>query len=73
MLSRIARNSMDQLAAFLTSPEVAPGTSPAPAEAQVASATPSESSPEAAGIFRTTSTRVDPVMADATDVLPDTR
>jgi len=73
MLRRIAHNSMEQLAAFLTSPEVAPGTSPSPAEAQVASAAPRESSPEAAGIFRTSSPRVDPVMADATDVLPDTR
>ena len=37
MLHRIARASMEQLAAFLTSPEVAPGTAPAPAdEAQVA-------------------------------------
>jgi len=73
MLSRIARNSMEKLAAFLTSPEVAPGTSPPPAEAQVASAAPRESSPEAAGIFRTTSARVDPVLADATDVLPGAR
>lgn len=73
MLSRIARNSMEQLAAFLTSPEVAPGTAPPPTEAQVASATPRESSPEAAGIFRTSSPRVDPLLADATDVLPDTR
>ncbi|HXX07957.1 MAG TPA: hypothetical protein VEJ43_07805 [Pseudolabrys sp.] len=73
MLRRIASNSMEQLAAFLTSPEVAPGTAPSPTEAQVASATPRESSPEAAGIFRTSSARVDPVLADATDVLPDTR
>ncbi|HXZ46203.1 MAG TPA: hypothetical protein VEH02_05705 [Pseudolabrys sp.] len=73
MLRRIASNSMEQLGAFLTSPEVAPGTSPSPVEAQVASAAPGESSPEAAGIFRMASPRVDPVLADAADVLPDTR
>ncbi|HEX5211432.1 MAG TPA: hypothetical protein VFW22_06845 [Pseudolabrys sp.] len=50
MLRRIASNSMDQLAAFLTSPEVAPGTPDA--EARMALATAQDSSPEAAGIFR---------------------
>lgn len=58
MLQRIARSSMDQLAVFLTSPEVAPN---APAAAPVmAAAAPGDvaligardSSPEAAGIFR---------------------
>jgi hypothetical protein len=54
MLRRIARSSMDQLASFLTSPEVAPN---APV---MAAATPADisligdrdPSPEAAGIFR---------------------
>src|SRR5215831_20342666 len=69
MLRRIAQTSMDQLAAFLTSPEVAPGTSPLPAEAQVASV--HASSPEAAGIFRLPAPRADPVLADATGSSPD--
>jgi len=49
MLRQIARASMDQLAAFLTSPEVAPGSAPAATEPQVAMANPAESSPEATG------------------------
>jgi hypothetical protein len=60
MLRRIAQSSMDQLAAFLTSPEIAPGTAPA-AEAQVATAGPAESSPEAAGIFRIYRPQADPI------------
>jgi hypothetical protein len=71
MLQRIARNSMEQLAAFLTSPEVSPGTSPPPAEPQVAMAGPQESSPEAAGIFRIFSPRADPVLADNAEALAD--
>lgn len=78
MLNRIARESMDQLAAFLTSPAVAPGTSPPPAEAQVAMTDSHESSPEAAGIFRISRPQVDPtsletgdaVAADSTEPLP---
>jgi len=69
MLRRIAHNSMEQLAAFLISPEVAPGTSPLLAEAQVASV--HASSPEAAGIFRLPAPRADPVLADATGSSPD--
>ena len=62
MLQRIARASVEELAAFLTSPEVAPGTTPAPAnEAQVAQADPHESSPEAAGIFRISRPQADPI------------
>ena len=62
MLQRIARASVEELAAFLTSPEVAPGTAPAPAnEAQVAQADPHESSPEAAGIFRISWPQADPI------------
>jgi hypothetical protein len=64
MLSRIARTSMEQLAAFLTSPEVAPGAlPPRVGEPQVAMAGPHESSPEAAGIFRVFRPLVDPIQA----------
>jgi hypothetical protein len=65
MLRRIAGTSMEQLAAFLTAPEVAPGTAPSLAEPQVAMAAPAESSPEAAGIFRVS--RPDPIQPSATD------
>lgn len=51
-LQKIARSSMDQLAAFLTSPNVAPGT-PTPAdEPRLALLGHDDSSPEAAGIFK---------------------
>lgn len=59
MLQRIAQSSIDQLAAFLTSPDVAPGTAPAP-EPQVALAGSNDSSPEAAGIFRIFQPQADP-------------
>jgi hypothetical protein len=58
MLNRIARNSMDQLAAFLTSPDVAPGT-PDTEPQQVALGMPN-SSPEAAGIYRISELNADP-------------
>jgi hypothetical protein len=67
MLRRIANSSMEQLAAFLTSPDVAPGTAPAaePAQGQfVAAAASAESSPEAAGIFRISYPRADPIWTD---------
>jgi len=70
MLHRIARASVEQLAAFLTSPEVAPGTAPSPAaDAQVALASPHESSPEAAGIFRISGPQIDPIPADTADAV----
>jgi hypothetical protein len=50
MLRRIARSSMDQLGAFLTSSQTAPGTPNR--EPQIALAGPQDSSPEAAGIYR---------------------
>jgi hypothetical protein len=59
MLKRIASSSMEQLASFLTSPDVAPGIGP-PAEAQVAMG-PQEATPEAAGIFRITRAQADPI------------
>jgi hypothetical protein len=69
MLRRIARTSMEQLAAFLTSPAVAPGTSPPPTEAQVAMAEVHDSSPEAAGIFRISWPQVDPISTDAVEAV----
>ena len=51
---KIARRSLDQLAAFLTSPAVAP------AEAQYSPAY-ANSSPEASGIFRVSAPQADPV------------
>jgi hypothetical protein len=71
MLQRIARSSVDELAAFLTSPEVAPGTAPAPAnEAQVAALSSAhESSPEAAGIFRISWPQADPRPTDPAEAV----
>lgn len=60
MLQRIAQSSMEQLAAFLTSPAVAPGTAPS-AEPQIAVVGASNSSPEAAGIFRIFRPQADPI------------
>ena len=53
MLQRIARSSMDQLAAFLTSPDVAPGLADSAPQAVAFGA--ANASPEAAGIFRISS------------------
>ncbi|MFY9686469.1 MAG: hypothetical protein WAJ88_11790 [Pseudolabrys sp.] len=66
MLHRIAQTSMEQLAAFLTSPEVAPGTAPPP-EPQVALVGTSDSSPEAAGIFRIFRPQADPISTASTE------
>jgi hypothetical protein len=60
MLGRIAQSSMEQLTAFLTSPDVAPGTAPPP-EPQIALAGAGDSSPEAAGIFRIFRPQADPI------------
>jgi len=68
MLRRIASTSVEQLAAFLTAPEVAPGTAPSITEPHVAMATPAESSPEAAGIFRVS--RPDPIRPSAEEPAP---
>jgi len=65
MLRRIARTSMDQLAAFLTSPDVAPGTPTPAGDARIAFG-PDDSSPEAAGIFRIFHPQADPVSGGAT-------
>jgi hypothetical protein len=66
MLRRIAHASMDQLAAFLTSPEAAPGNTATP----IAMAERTASSPEAAGIFRIFHPHADPVAADGKVVPP---
>ncbi|HSJ39833.1 MAG TPA: hypothetical protein VK955_02115 [Xanthobacteraceae bacterium] len=73
VLGRIAHASMEQLAAFLTSPEVTPGAAPSPTEPQVAMTNPGESSPEAAGIFRMSHTQADPALTGAADGSPDDR
>jgi hypothetical protein len=59
MLKRIARSSMDQLAAFLTSPDVAPGLPDA--APQTVAFGPANASPEAAGIYRIFQPNADPV------------
>lgn len=64
MMQHIANSSMTQLAAFLTSPAVAPGT-PDVSGPQVAFAAPDDSTPEAAGIFRIFRPDADPVSAPA--------
>ncbi len=64
MMQRIAKSSMTELAAFLTSPAVAPGT-PDTSGPQVALAVPNPSTPEAAGIFRIFHPNADPVSAQA--------
>jgi hypothetical protein len=60
MLQRIARTSMDQLASFLTSPDVTPATQPAAPEPSGTLISSNDSSPEAAGIFRLPQAKVDP-------------
>jgi hypothetical protein len=62
MLRRIAQNSMDQLAAFLTSPDAAAATASAAPEMTLASVT--GSSPEAAGIYRIFRANADPAPAE---------
>jgi len=70
MLHRIARASIEQLAVFLTSPEIAPGTAPSPAvDAQVALVGSHESSPEAAGIFRMSGPEIDPILTNTADTV----
>jgi hypothetical protein len=64
MLHRIAQSSMDKLAAFLTSPEVAPNApamaAPAATPPQIALLGQHDTSPEAAGIFRIFKPQADP-------------
>lgn len=67
MMQRIAKSSMAELASFLTSAAVAPGT-PDTSGPQIAFAVPDVSTPEAAGIFRIFRPDADPVPAPAPDV-----
>jgi hypothetical protein len=67
MLERIAGTSMDQLAAFLTSPEVAPGTAVASGEPQLVLTGQHDSTPESAGIFRIFQANADPTPVNTTD------
>ena len=60
LLQRVARTSMDQFAAFLTSPDVAPAETPG-----LMAAIERPSSPEAAGIFRIFHAAADPVPGQA--------
>jgi len=65
MLGRIAQTSMEQLAAFLTSPEASP---PVAGDAsQTAFVVPAQSSPEAAGIFRIFRAHADPLPAESAE------
>jgi hypothetical protein len=70
ILRRIARSSMEQLAVFLTSPEVAPSglVEPAPpGNPQLTTVGLRDPSPEAAGIFRIFRANADPLPAQATE------
>ncbi|MEJ2624095.1 MAG: hypothetical protein P8Z80_06015, partial [Pseudolabrys sp.] len=61
MLQRIADASMDRLAAFLTSPTVAPAAAPAASGPRIAFTAPDITTPESAGIFRIFHPKADPV------------
>jgi hypothetical protein len=64
MMQRIASNSMAELATFLTSPAVAPGT-PGTQQPQIAFMAPDVSTPESAGIFRLFHPSAEPAPATA--------
>lgn len=66
MLRRIASASMEQLAAFLTSPDAVPV-----AATPVALIGASDTSPEAAGIYRIFRTEADPAPSRTADGAPD--
>jgi hypothetical protein len=68
MLQHIARSSMDQIAAFLTSSDVAPGTPDA--VPQLALMGTQDSSPEAAGIFKISNPTADPVSGTGAELIP---
>jgi hypothetical protein len=68
MLQRIASTSMDQIAAFLTSSDVAPGTPDA--VPQLALMGTQDSSPEAAGIFRIFNAKADPIEGTGAEPIP---
>ena len=66
MMQRIARASVEQLAAFLTSPDVAPGA-PANEPRLALIGDRDDSTPEAAGIFRVSQPNVDPAESPAAE------
>jgi hypothetical protein len=68
MLQHIAQSSMDQIAAFLTSPNVAPGTPDA--VPQLALMGTEDSSPEAAGIFKIFNPTADPISGTGAEPIP---
>ncbi len=70
MLRRIAVSSMDQLAAFLTSPEVAPSTPNVASVPELVLAGMRDFTPEAAGIFRIFRPHADPEPSE-TGAFPD--
>jgi hypothetical protein len=70
MLNRIARSSMEQLTAFLTSPEVAPSAPTASDQPQFTLAGMKAFSPEAAGIFRIFESHADPVESARAEPAP---
>ncbi|MGH6725696.1 MAG: hypothetical protein ACREB8_04015 [Pseudolabrys sp.] len=65
MLHRIAGDSMDQLATFLTSPEVAPSSPNVASVPQLVLAGFRDFTPEAAGIFRMFRPHADPAPGEA--------
>ena len=67
MLNRIAHSSMDQLAAFLTSPDVAPGTPDNAGEPLIALAGARGTTPEASGIFRLFQANADPAPTETAE------
>jgi len=73
MLRKIAHTSIEQLAAFLISPEVAPGTPVAAAEPQVILVAGRDASPEAAGIYRIFHPQADPALAVTAEAPTDDR
>ncbi len=68
MLHRIARSGMDQLAAFLTSPEVAPSTPDMLSVPQLVLVGLHDFTPEAAGIFRIFQPNADPAPREAAEL-----
>jgi len=64
MLQRIASSSMDQLAGFLTSPEVAPSTPDVASVPQLVLVGLHDFTPEAAGIFRIFQPNADPAPSE---------
>jgi len=70
MLQRIAHSSMEQLSAFLTSPDIAPASPPPPVEALMAMQGPQGASPEAAGIFRISRPQADPISSNKVETDP---